>query len=437
MDISSYLSELIQTRKAVGIIGLGTVLKTKTPGKYDAGTHSFIPPSYHLDFSTEVKEEVSLAEFIGKKRNVSVDTAIYFINEFTATVLDQLNNCQDVILSGIGKLSKTDHEFRFTPAEESNYGFDFYGLPPVKEEQESPIEEIIAETPEVEPAVETVAETSSEPITPAEEKPVSLQSVVVENEREEENPGGDQAEKLQEEIESLNFYRSKLPYLKNTTPEAEEIALKLNDPRDDQELTRIRPTLENRFIDPATPFTPPAAPESKTFPAYVKVILGLVIVILMLSIAYFVKPEWFAGITGYHPPVTQKAVQPFAPLPEETLPAADTVIVKDSTQQNKSAPVIKDTIVNTNKIAVQAAADTATVYEVIGASMHDQKEADNFIAQMKRSGVTAKVATNMSGKRLKISLATLNDEKSARLELDRLSKKLKIPGIYIYRTKQK
>jgi hypothetical protein len=77
------------------------------------------------------------------------------------------------------------------------------------------------------------------------------------------------------------------------------------------------------------------------------------------------------------------------------------------------------------------------VYEIIGASMHDQKEADQFIALMKRSGINAKVVTNMSGRRLKMSIATLKDEKSAREELDRLSKKLKIPGIYIYRNKQK
>ena len=80
--------------------------------------------------------------------------------------------------------------------------------------------------------------------------------------------------------------------------------------------------------------------------------------------------------------------------------------------------------------------DSVITYEVIGASMHDQKEADNFIALMKRSGITAKVVTNMAGKRLKMSIATLKDEKSAKLEVERLTEKLKIPGIYIYRNKQ-
>ena len=56
---------------------------------------------------------------------------------------------------------------------------------------------------------------------------------------------------------------------------------------------------------------------------------------------------------------------------------------------------------------------------------------------MKKSGIDAKVVTNMSGRRLKMSIATLKDEKTAKEELQRLSKKLKIEGIYIYRNKQK
>jgi hypothetical protein len=56
---------------------------------------------------------------------------------------------------------------------------------------------------------------------------------------------------------------------------------------------------------------------------------------------------------------------------------------------------------------------------------------------MKKSGITAKVVTNMAGRRLKMSIATLKDEESAKREMERLSKKLKIPGIYIYRNKQK
>ena len=64
MDILLYLSELLETRKTVGIVGLGTLYKKKSPGKYDAEKHAFIPPSYSLAFSSEIKEQEELANFI-------------------------------------------------------------------------------------------------------------------------------------------------------------------------------------------------------------------------------------------------------------------------------------------------------------------------------------------------------------------------------------
>ncbi|MGY0040576.1 HU domain-containing protein [Pedobacter sp. NJ-S-72] len=117
MDILSYLSELIQTRKAVGVSGLGTVYKKKLPGRYDAETHSFVPPSYTIDFTPEVKEELILAEFISKKRNVSNDTANYFIDEFSNGILQQLNDHQEADFGDLGNLYKAEDELRFEPSE--------------------------------------------------------------------------------------------------------------------------------------------------------------------------------------------------------------------------------------------------------------------------------------------------------------------------------
>ncbi|SEA01736.1 hypothetical protein [Pedobacter hartonius] len=462
MDVLSYLSELIQTRKAVGITGLGTVFKKKIPGRYDAETHSFVPPSYTLDFTTEVKEDVILAAYIGKKRNVSSDTATYFISEFSADTLRRLNNDHEADFAGLGKLVKVEEQIRFEPAESINYGFDFYGLPVVKDEQELPPDEILADIQDVE---ETPAD-PVEPLPPAETEEPTIESVIADNTSMEENPGDGETpaapeataptetevpqenqetpatepvnpfaqykkneQQLREEIESLNFYRSKSPYLKSTGPADEDVILKLNNiiAKDDT-IAEVPP------IDPY-PVYPSQAEENKTMPLYVKILLSVVILVLMMGIVYFLKPELFSSLTG-------KSSAPAKPLLLSPPKAAqnssqvDSPGAADSIQKSGAAlpAVTEDTIIKTMP---SAPADTATVYEIIGASMHDQKEADNFIALMKRSGINAKVVTNMSGKRLKMSIATLKDEKSAKEELDRLSKKLKIPGIYIYRNKQK
>jgi hypothetical protein len=506
MDVLSYLSELIQTRKAVGISGLGTVFKKKIPGRYDAETHSFIPPSYTLDFSDEIKEETLLASFIGSKRNVSTDTAVYFINEFSADTLRRLNNEGSVSFGDLGKLLKSDDQIRFEPAESVNYGFDFYGLPAVKDEQE--------QLPEVIPQIEDVEDTAAaeEPVTvetppvvieeirpeetpaaaaqiiqsaepqetlPAqsEEAPVTaeptLESVISDNERTEENPGDEQPladeelplspavtaieerpqntirsaavtsperqessanpfaqykkneEQLREEIESLNYYRSKSPYLKSTGPADEEVIMKLNKITAKETAAEASPA-----IDPF-PVYPAGAEEPKSMPAYLKILICIGILALMLGILYQIKPDIFNELTGKAP---VKKSGGSAPRENVVIPVAEDSLATDSIQKSGASLSPADTLIQTSPTAV---ADTATVYEVIGASMHDQKEADAFIALMKKSGIDAKVVTNMSGRRLKMSIATLKDEKSAKEELERLSKKLKIPGIYIYRNKQK
>lgn len=528
MDILSYLSELIQTRKTVGVSGLGTLYKKKLPGRYDAETHSFVPPSYIIDFTPEVKEELILAEFISKKRNVSIDTANYFIDEFSTGILQQLNNQQEADFGELGKLYKADDEVHFEPAEKLNYGFDFYGLPVVKAEQEPSAEEIMPETPSVEeapaaeevssvtpveeetpaaseeealpfetpvvpdqietpeeevtaveetsvviPAEETVVPPVEEPaatteeITPVQEEqttaPVEVPVTPVETPVTEtippvtpvqepaietvvpdhenfipDSPGQPRKDEkqLRAEIEALNFYRSKSPVEKATITEQEEVIWNI---KDNTKTTEPAP-FYNKNEEIYTPEEEEELP--KTTPLYLKIILGLLILVIMMIVAYIVKPEWFSGILANSPFATPKTEVPVKrPIQERY--KSDSITTPPDTAKKTTPSVTpsaaataaakKDSVV---KKAVAPVRDTAVVYEIIGASMHDQKEADRFIELMKRSGITAKVVTNMSGKRLKMSIATLKDEESAKLELEKLSKKLKIPGIYIYKNKQ-
>ncbi|MBB6500228.1 hypothetical protein [Pedobacter cryoconitis] len=458
MDILSYLTELIQTRKAVGVSGLGTVYKKKSPGRYDAETHSFVPPSYTIDFTPEVKEEVLLAEFISKKRNVSVDTAHYFIDEFSNGILQQLNDHQEAKLDGLGMLYKADDELHFEPLEKLNFGFDFYGLPSIKAEQEPSAEEIVPETPPVvedpvhhpveEAAVEipVVEEVTSEhteepaPETPVVQEVVStpveehhIETVVPDNENfSEEHPVAQKKneEQLRAEIEALNFYRSKSPVSKTSVPEQEEVIWNLKD----QQMTQAPEPA--KFYKEEVYKTEDEEKPVKSTPLYLKIILGFLILVIMMIVAYIVKPEWFNGLIANSPFNTAKTEQPASKPPIQTRYKPDSVAT-DSTKKPApvTAPAVKKDS-SSQKTIAKTPDSAKVVYEIIGASMHDQKEADKFIELMKKSGIDAKVVTNMSGRRLKMSIATLQDEESAKKELDRLSKKLKIPGIYIYKNRQ-
>ena len=505
MDILSYLSELIQTRKSVGISGLGTVYKKKSPGRYDAETHSFVPPSYTLDFTAEVKEEVLLADYISKKRNVSVDTANYYINEYSIAVQQQLNTHKEATLGSLGKLLKDGDQLKFEPAEKLNYGFDFFGLPAVKAEQENPVQEIIIETPNVEepelvsetvptelktPEIETpeveyiepvptetvtesqseqeqadvtkdednavqaeetathevvnpatesvqaieepaaIAQSETEYVQPAEEitsapaAPVILAETTPAHN---ETPVQKDEQQLRAEIEALNFYRSQSPVSKQTVGESEEV------------IWHIKDTVPSVTTPPQPPVTEPGEvyqpeEEVKKKSPYLTIFVVILILGLLVAGTYLLKPEWFSQFMG-KPAALPKTEAPIK-APVVTAPAADSSATKDT---SKTAVLPAEKTAAKDSVAKTAAVkpkDTTVVYEIIGASMHDQKEADNFIAQMKKSGITAKVVTNMAGKRLKMSIATLKDEQSAKLELEKLSQKLKIPGIYIYRNKQ-
>lgn len=167
MDIISYLVVLLESEKAIGITGLGTLYKKKKPGRYDVETHSFLPPSYELAFTTAIQEEEVLANHICKQRNITLDSANYYIQQFADQVNVQLADHQVADLSPLGRLKIHGEEITFEIIDPLKLGFDFYGLPPVvvqpiKKQVEATIQkqenepEQPTELPTVEPIVESI-----------------------------------------------------------------------------------------------------------------------------------------------------------------------------------------------------------------------------------------------------------------------------------------
>ncbi|WP_442590418.1 SPOR domain-containing protein [Pedobacter sp. AW31-3R] len=516
MDILSYLSELVQTRKLIGISGLGTICKKKLPGRYDVDTHSFIPPSYILEFTEEMKEDILLPEFISKKRNVSAETAAYFINEFSTGVQQQLNDHQEADLGVLGKLKRINDALVFVPAAGLEYGFDFYGLPTVKAESGyiAPAAETTAEKTT---AVETIgdpAETTPEDnasvipaITPEtapqqiqeseemltqeentqeeeQEKPVSfstssgipaeeitIESVTEENQISEENPGTDsteyvaeensadtthttadhtnttaettetegqpvtaigsnkEANQLYAEIEALNTYRAKSTDSKISVTEQEEIIWNLKEP--------VSPVEASVNQYHTLPDVPPDPEVEKSSSATIKVLIGIAVLLLLCAAVYLLKPDLFKGSSGNASKPAPVTVPDTRTLPVVT----DSLAVQDSNSTDSlpkpDVAATRPALPDSTASAMLAETDTTTTFEVIGAAVANQKEADYFIYLMKKSGVTAKIIQPKPGnKKLKMSLGTFKDKAEADKEVARLKNKLKIQGIYTYRNKQ-
>lgn len=478
MDILSYLTTLIKTHKEVGIPGLGTIYKRKSPGRYDISTHSFLPPSYILSFTSDLKEQTLLTELISKQKNISVDSATYFVEQFSQNILDELSGHQESDFGELGTFSTASGSLEFIPKQDSNLGFDFYGLPTLKADpgttkleisedefvaEEKPIVEetpvIIAEEPVtiVEEQV-TVIETPAEP-TPVEVTPEQLE---LENNNADLSDGTEvesdevltdviKNDVLISHLDSTEQPVSEQPAQIDEQPVYEEIAeapvaTEINEP---QRITVIEtPETVNEVPEITTPFT--KAPETPHFtldytdqektgiPAYLKVIIGIVALLILAGVTYLAKPELFNGI-----------LKTPAPLP--AVETADTVqIIKDAEQIKIDSIAQADSIRRSNEAAILAAdsakdsvaikkvapviAEAEATYEIIAASLLNQKEADNFLADMKKRGIPAKVA-DMPGRRVKISIGSFTDEETAKKELEVLKKTTKIPGIYIYKVR--
>ncbi len=483
MDILSYLTELVKTRKEVGIPGIGTFYKRKSPGKYDAEKHAFVPPSYTLDFTSEVREHTALLDFISQKRNISTDSANYYIGQFTEELLQQLADNKIAGIGELGTIRQTEEGLAFSPDATATLGFDFYGLPSIKEEVSVTETEIIPITP-VQPTEEQISleaqnadltdgisevEDDEEPV--YEEigevdhyayqhisEPVVPTQTSGELEKETTNAPIEEETKV---VSAQEEPKVEKPIIEEPIdePEANEVIkpeveeAEITEVRKIEERTRVIPRPDEysvvstesqeassvwTFYNSQTPGVEKVATnanERKSFPLYAKLLIAVIIILAAAAAFYFVNPEIFKPkAAGNTKPASQSntAAASIAQLKADSISRADSIaksnVVLPEDTSKKDTVQIKPA---SAAVVVAPVSETAPIrYEIIAASLANQNEADNFLAQMKKRGIKAKVA-NLPGKRLKISLGTFTEESAAKKELELLKESTKIPEIYI------
>jgi hypothetical protein len=426
MDILLYLTELLQTRKTVGIAGLGTLYKKKSPGKYDAEKHTFLPPSYTLAFTIDLKEQEELANYISSKRNITTDSANYYIGEFAAAMQTQLAETQEADLTPIGKLKFVNDQVILITDQENSFGFEFYGLPTLTEinpQQENftaskADEIIIPETAEQEYVDEIEKNVEIEPVVISKTEE-SLQEIEEENKLEEENPG------------------------QETTAEVEENVL-LNDEQETfeeiTEVENVKPNIfGNTFIEPknieTVQFEEKVVPEpvieaeiieieeeepKKGTPFLIKVLFILLFLIAAGAIAYFINPQFFNSYLKNFEGKPAKVV-PIAPI--DTLNTKTDTLLADSLERNNAmVNLATDTpTIDSSKI---------TIYEVLVSAVATDKKANKIIANLAKSGVKAK-KINLSKTMINISAGSFTEEATAKKYRDSLRTVLNNKGIYI------
>jgi len=401
MDIILYLTELLQTRKTVGIVGLGTLYKEKLPGKYDAVQHAFIPPSFVLAFTTTVREEEELASYISAKRNISKESADYYIGEFVEKIQAQLADHQEADLEPIGKLKLVNNEITFISTAQQSFGYESYGLPTLTEiDQQTPLK-----ADETGPIVE-------------EEK---LEEIEAENRLEEENPGQETAEVAEttldvaeepvyEEIAEINHHIWELK--PSDTPAVENI-------EEEKQIPVVNAE------EPTATYFEEESPK-KGLPFFMKFLIVLLAIIALGAIIYFINPSFFDKYIQKN-----SEGQPAKVIPTKAVDSS----------ANTTDSISNDSLAKNNAMVTLAkepsAVDSSKLYyEVIGTSYKTKEAADAYIARVGKVGIKATVA-DMPGKRFNISLGTFTDTKDAYKLRDSLRISLKDKGIYIQPIKPK
>lgn len=411
MDIVSYLLELIETRKNVGINALGTLYKSKTPGRYDSETHSFLPPKYEIAFTPELKEDQELVNFIAEKRNISIESAHYYIAEFVEHIQTQLADHQEADFSPLGKLKLINDKIVLEFSTEPTMGFASYGLPSVSSIQNQGFE--------VNKYV-------------SDNEKTDLNSIQEQNENQERVD-------LEESNENVVFeeQNNEEPLPVDTPKETAE-NVETPPPITDILDPLWKPTVINRYEYEEDDEEPSG---KRWVRKVLRVLLTLfTIVVIVVVLIYFLYPDLFYTIKN-----KLQFQQPSeTPTEVPSNPSGQSVKV-DSSINHKNDTAISHDSLKKNVVFASLAKDTThskplpstITYEVIGSAMKTQKKVDEVISILAKRGINAKKMESLPGRLIKISLGTFTDFNLAKKYQDSLKIKLKNPEIYIQTIKPK
>jgi len=464
MDILLYLSELLQQRTSVGITGLGTFFKKKFAGKYDKEKQSFLPPGYNLLFTAEVKDGELLRSFVAQKRNISAESAAYYISQFVDDVNKKLEIEHEAELENLGRLFFTEHEgLSFEPSNKINYGSEFYGLPEVAETELSNEKESDVYRKDIIPEKETKKTYNEDGGKAVDDKNKNVPEWVlpiVENIELDEvkddlkntlsNSEPNILDIEHEEVDVPDAVREQHAQHPNRfghQPESElpKTYINLSDDAKDEQKENIVKAPEfiqeqhaehpNRFGH--DPLSDVADEEQNEKSIWSKIGIAIFALIIIVAIIYFVKPDWFGGkpkMEHNTSPVaivdsTKNNTVDSTKFKQDSIAKTDSILKANQVQSKNDSSKSK-VVAPTPKMIATTPKIGVTSYEVIAASFKTTKKAEQFIQQMKGYGITAKIVP-IEGPYKKVSVASYKTEKEALDARPILSKKIRIKELDI------
>jgi hypothetical protein len=131
MDISNYISTLLQLNECVVIPDFGAFISSYVPARYDANEGKYYPPAKEIVFNPKiVKNDGLLQNHLVENEGIGYQQARDAIQTFYDQSLARLNDGEKILFKNLGSLEFDRFgSFVFT-AEKVNLLADAYGLKP-------------------------------------------------------------------------------------------------------------------------------------------------------------------------------------------------------------------------------------------------------------------------------------------------------------------
>lgn len=160
MDVSLYISELLEQHGEVNVPGLGHLAQKRVSGYYNAADFKFYPPRNEVMFDPQrLNEDNVLTQYIADKKNISLESSQYFTEKYITNLKeDALYN--DVPIANVGWFYNNGGKIAFKANKITNDPV-FYGYPAVRANK------LLSQgTPATPPPAPPAPAPQSQPVTP-------------------------------------------------------------------------------------------------------------------------------------------------------------------------------------------------------------------------------------------------------------------------------
>ncbi|HEY0245499.1 MAG TPA: hypothetical protein VGC01_08060, partial [Mucilaginibacter sp.] len=132
MDVSFYISELLQQHGELSIPGLGYLVLARVGGYYNEAEGQFYPPHHQVQFDPQqIDDDAALTQHIADVKNISLASSKYFTEKYINNLKEDAL-IKEVALANLGWFYTDQGKLTFRAADITENDPAFFGFAPVK-----------------------------------------------------------------------------------------------------------------------------------------------------------------------------------------------------------------------------------------------------------------------------------------------------------------